>query len=178
MDIVSQELIKGCKQNERTAMAELFRMLAPQLKGICYRYCGNTFDAEDLLQESFIVIFTRIGDFKGLGSFEGWAKRIAVNTCLNWLRKNKQFHQMYDLEQVHNLESDSQEDDLSEVNTNELIQQIAKLPDGYRVVLNLFAIEGHSHKEIAGMLGITESTSRSQYTRAKKALQHLFMKEK
>src|SRR5688500_12613279 len=124
MDIVSQELIKGCKQNERTAMAELFRVLAPQLKGICYRYCGNTFDAEYLLQESFIIIFTKIGDFKGQGSFEGWAKRIAVNTSLNWLRKNKQVHQMYDLDKVHHLESDQQEDDLREVNTNELIHQI------------------------------------------------------
>ncbi len=177
MPIITQELVHRCKRNERAAMAELFKILAPKLKGICYRYCGNAFDAEDLLQETFIIVFTKIGSFKEQGSFEGWTRRIAVNTCINWLKKNKLLHQMYELQPKHDAEED-QEEDLAELNTQELVQHIAALPDGYRTILNLFAIEGYSHKEIGEQLGINESTSRSQYTRAKKALQHLFMKEK
>ena len=158
-------------------MAELFSYLAPKLKGVCYRYSGNTFDAEDLLQETFITIFTKIHTYRELGSFEGWARRIAVNTSITWLKKNKLLRQMGELNERYDAE-DSQEDDLVEVNTDELMQHIARLPNGYRTILNLFAIEGYSHKEIGELLSITESTSRSQYTRAKKALQQLFMKEK
>lgn len=178
MNIITTELIKKCKKNERTAMAELFSILAPKLKGICYRYCGNTFDAEDLLQESFIIIFTKIGSYRDEGSFEGWAKRIAVNTSLNWLKKNKVILQMQELNSKIESEEDVEEDNIVEMYSEELMTHIAGLPDGYRTILNLFAIEGLSHKEIAEQLGINESTSRSQYARAKKALQHLFMKEK
>ncbi len=178
MQIITQELLKKCKKNERAAMAELFSILAPKLKGICYRYCGNTFDAEDLLQESFMIIFTKLGTYRDEGSFEGWAKRITVNTSLNWLKKNKVILQMQELNNRVEPEDDSEEENIADVYAEELVNHIAGLPDGYRTILNLFAIEGFSHKEIAEQLGINESTSRSQYSRAKKALQHLFMKEK
>ncbi len=178
MQIITQELIKKCKKNERTAMAELFSILAPKLKGICYRYCGNSFDAEDLLQESFIIIFTKLGTYRDEGSFEGWARRITVNTSLNWLKKNKVILQMQELNNRIEAEEEEEEENIADVHSEELVNHIACLPDGYRTILNLFAIEGLSHKEISEQLGISESTSRSQYTRAKKALQHLFMKEK
>jgi len=178
MQLISTELIQKCKKNERAAMADLFGILAPKLKGICYRYCGNEFDAEDLLQESFIIIFTKISTYKGEGSFEGWTKRITTNTCINWLRKNKVILQMQELSYKTEVENEEEEESLVDLHSEELVNFIASLPDGYRTILNLFAIEGFSHKEIAEQLGISESTSRSQYTRAKKALQHLFVKEK
>ena len=178
MQIITQELIKKCKKNERAAMAELFSILAPKLKGICYRYCGNSFDSEDLLQETFIIIFTKLNTYRDEGSFEGWAKRIAVNTSLNWLKKNKVILQMQELNNRMEPEDDLDEENMADVHSEELVNHIAVLPDGYRTILNLFAIEGFSHKQIAEQLGISESTSRSQYARAKKALQHLFMKEK
>jgi RNA polymerase sigma factor (sigma-70 family) len=178
MHIITQELIHRCKKNERAAMAELFSILAPKLKGVCYRYTGNAFDAEDLMQETFITIFTKMGSYKEEGSFEGWARRIAVNTSLNWLKKNKVILQMQALSTKHDAEDKEDDDYIVDLHAEELMQHIAKLPDGYRTILNLFAIEGYSHKEIGEQLGINESTSRSQYTRAKKALQHMFMKEK
>jgi RNA polymerase sigma factor (sigma-70 family) len=178
MQIITRELIHKCKKNNQAAMAELFSKLAPKLKGICYRYCGNAFDAEDLLQETFITIFTKISSYQEQGSFEGWAHRIAVNTSLNWLRKNKVFFQMLELNNQHDQEDNHENDPVSDIHIEGLIQHIAQLPDGYRTILNLFAIEGYSHKEIAEQLGINESTSRSQYTRAKKVLQQRFMKEK
>jgi RNA polymerase sigma-70 factor (ECF subfamily) len=175
---LTQELIHRCKNKERSAMAELFRILAPKIKGVCYRYTGNAFDAEDLLQETFIIVFTKIDSFKEEGSFEGWARRIAVNNCINWLKKNKVTLQMQELNNKNEMVEEEEEENLEEVHGNELMQNIAQLPEGYRTILNLFAIEGFSHKEIASQLGISESTSRSQYTRAKKALQQLFTKEK
>lgn len=178
MQLIGPELIHKCKKKERAAMAELFGILAPKIKGVCYRYSGNEFDAEDLLQETFITIFTKIDSFKGEGSFEGWAKRIATNTSLNWLRKNKVILQMQELNYKTDLEEEEEGENLMDIHAEELVNCIANLPDGYRTILNLFAIEGFSHKEIAAQLGISESTSRSQYTRAKKALQHLFVKEK
>lgn len=175
---LTQELIHRCKKRERAAMAELFGMLAPKIKGICYRYTGNAFDAEDLLQETFIIVFTKLDSFKEEGSFEGWVRRIAVNTSINWLKKNKVIQQMQELNGKNEMIEENNEETLEDIHGNELMQHIAQLPEGYRTILNLFAIEGMSHKEIAGQLGINESTSRSQYARAKKALQHLFMKEK
>jgi RNA polymerase sigma factor (sigma-70 family) len=178
MQIISAELIQRCKKNERAAMAELFGLLAPKLKGVCYRYSGNAFDAEDLLQETFILVFTKIDTYRDHGSFEGWARRIAVNVSLNWIKKNKTVQQMYELGNKHDAEDVDEEESLSDVHADELVKHIAGLPDGYRTILNLYAIEGFSHKEIGEQLGINESTSRSQYARAKKALQQLFMKEK
>ena len=175
---ISEELIHKCKKNERAAMAELFRLLAPTVKGICYRYSGNVSDAEDLLQETFITVFTKIHTFKMQGSFEGWVRRIAVNNSLNWLKKNKNVLQSYPMKPQYDIEEDQEEDSLVEEHQADLMKHIASLPDGYRTILNLFAIEGLSHKEIGEQLGINESTSRSQYTRAKRALQHLFAKEK
>jgi RNA polymerase sigma factor (sigma-70 family) len=174
---ITEDLINRCKKKEQVAMAELFRILAPKIKGICYRYSGNKADAEDLLQESFILIFTKISSFKSEGSFEGWARRITVNRNLNWLKKNKLHHTSADF-----ISNEDQEEEFDEekpgISPDELMMNIAKLPDGYRTILNLYAIEEFSHKEIGEKLGISESTSRSQYARAKKKLQQLLVKEK
>ena len=171
---IPEELIDGCRRQKQAAQAELFRLLAPRLMGVCYRYSGSREDAEDLLQESFVLIFTRIDSYRSAGSFEGWARRIAVNVALNWLKKNKKIKEQVEFEQRHEkfLPGEEEEPEFP-IQRDELMEQIARLPEGYRTILNLFAIEEFSHKEIADQLGITESTSRSQYTRAKRALTDL-----
>lgn len=168
---ISEELIRLCKKQKQSAQTELFGLLAPRLMGICYRYAGSRDDAEDLLQESFILIFTKIDSFREEGSFEGWARRITVNVAINWLKKHKKLS-LELKEEIMNGQETGMEDDPDgfPMETEELVEIIGKMPDGYRTVLNLFGIEGFSHKEIAEKLGISESTSRSQFTRAKRIL--------
>lgn len=154
-------------------MSAIYQQLAPKLKGVCYRYTGTLENAEDLLQETFIIIFTKIDSYKEDGSFEGWCRRIAVNTCINWIRKNKQTNQMTELNPNTAEEEDVNIETLYDIDTNKLMEAITKLPDGYRTILNMFALENYSHREIANTLGINEATSRSQYARAKKLLEKL-----
>lgn len=172
MKLNPDEIINGCKQGKQLAQSELFRLFAPKLLGVCYRYTGKREEAEDLLQDIFVKIFKNIRTYRGDGSFEGWMRMIAVNTCLTWIRKNKNFAHEIELSQKHEKMIDDNTDEQEEfpISTDELMGHIASLPNGYRVVLNLFAIEGYSHKQISELLGITESTSRSQYVRAKNLL--------
>ena len=137
---------------------------------VCLRYGSNRETAEDLLQEGFIKVFSAIGSFEGSGSFEGWMRRIFVNTALEYLRKNDILKESVEIDNTEVL----QEVDYSaieRISADELMELIAELPPGFRTVFNMFVIEGYSHKEIGDALGITESTSRSQLTRAKRLLQ-------
>ena len=137
---------------------------------VCLRYGSNRETAEDLLQEGFIKVFSAIGSFEGSGSFEGWMRRIFVNTALEYLRKNDILKESVEIDNAEVL----QEVDYSaieRISADELMELIAELPPGFRTVFNMFVIEGYSHKEIGDALGITESTSRSQLTRAKRLLQ-------
>ena len=137
---------------------------------VCLRYGSNRETAEDLLQEGFIKVFSAIGSFEGSGSFEGWMRRIFVNTALEYLRKNDILKESVEIDNTEVL----QEGDYSaieRISADELMELIAELPPGFRTVFNMFVIEGYSHKEIGDALGITESTSRSQLTRAKRLLQ-------
>lgn len=134
--------------------------------GICCRYAANRDIAQDMLQDGFITVFTKIGSFRGEGSFEGWLRRIFVNTALGYLRKNNVLDNSEMVEDVKLF--DTRESAIIEkMEAQEIMRYISLLPDGYRVVLNMFAIEGYSHKEISEQLGISEGTSRSQYARAK-----------
>lgn len=161
------ELIEGCRKGNPLAQSELFRQYAPRLLPICYRYAGCRDTADDLLQDSFIKIFINIHSFRGEGNFEGWLKTIAINTCITWVKKNNKMRMVdISVEHKHFIETDDDEW-LWPVTPDELTEAIASLPEGYRVVLNMFAIEGFSHKEIGDKLNISESTSRSQYARAK-----------
>lgn len=171
MKLTADEIIEGCKQGKQLAQSELFRLYAPKLLGVCYRYAGNREAAEDLLQDTFVKIFKNIQSYRGDGSFEGWMRMIAVNTCLSWIRKNKNLAREIEWSQKHEkILDEPEEQEPYPISTDELMKHISTLPDGYRVVLNLFAIEGFSHKQIGEQLGISESTSRSQYTRAKSVL--------
>ncbi len=165
-------IIERCKKEEARAQNELFKRYAPKLLGVCCRYIKDRDEAEDALQETFIKIFLNIHQFKGEGSFEGWMKRIAANTALSQL-KEKNKHQFDSLNQVSltKVEEDEKEQQLMvEADAQRLLKCIQDLPLGYRTILNMYLMEEFSHKEIAEKLGIEESTSRSQYTRARKAL--------
>ena len=162
-------IIKLCKQMDKHAQKALYDAYAPILLGICMRYANSKAEAEDILQDGFVKIFINIKQYKESGSFEGWLKRIIVNTSITYLRLNKK--RFYHLEI-----SDIQDNTYVNANINsdythaELLQTIRELPDGYKAIFNLFAIEGYSHKEIAGLLNIDVGTSKSQYSRAKKLL--------
>jgi RNA polymerase sigma-70 factor (ECF subfamily) len=164
-----KELIKACLLGERQAQRDIFNMYAGKMMAICNRYCRHRLEAEDILQDSFVKVFTHLSDFEHNGSFEGWVRRIIINTAI----KNNQ-KKSVTLEEIgldHIKEDSTDPDVFSHLSEEELIKLISALPDGYRMVFNLFAIEGFSHKEIGEMLHIEESTSRSQLVKARRILQ-------
>ena len=168
-------LIKDCLNGNVRAQKTLFDRFAPKMLGVCMRYCKSTEQAEDVLQDGFVKIFTKLTEFKHEGSFEGWMRKIMVNTALDSLRKEMKISADVDLE----FASDKLQGEivLAELAAAEIVQLITAMPHGYRVVFNLFAIEGYSHQEIADTLGITESTSKSQYSRARAYLRKKLEKE-
>ncbi|MEO6130303.1 MAG: RNA polymerase sigma factor [Saprospiraceae bacterium] len=163
-----QELIRRCKANDRTAQRLLYERFAPLLMAICRRYVGSL-HAEDVLQDSLIRVFQYLIQYRNDGSFEGWVRRVCVNTCIRHLEKEKRLKIDYVAESLP--ESPVEPDAIHKMSADELISLIDKLPDGYRTVFNLNVIEGYHHKEIAELLGIEESSSRSQLTKARKYIQ-------
>jgi len=143
---------------------------------VCYRYAHNREDAEDMLQEGLIKVFSQIHTFENRGALEGWIRRIVVHTCINILKKNKKFNESVDI--IHATTVQVKEESIpSIIQAKQVVECIRLLPIGYRTVLNLYAIEGFSHREIGDMLDIEESTSRSQYTRAKAMLEEILIKK-
>ncbi len=179
--LIEEQVISDCKAQKPEAQRKIFETYAPVLLGICRRYTGDLQAAEDVMQEAFITVFTKIKQYKGHGSFDGWIKRIAVNTALMYLRKRKR---MYDVDDLH-LENEVEEP--SHLNVNdarsaiehanftavEMLEYITELPDGFRTVFNLYAVEGYKHREIAKILNISEGTSKSQLLRARKRFQSI-----
>ena len=169
-------LIEGCKQSDRSAQHELYDRFAGQMLAISKRYSKSDPEAEDILQESFIKVFRNISSFREESSLFFWIKRIVVNTALNHQRSKLYAYPMADVQSVPmNVDTDIT---LADFHLEELLQMIQELPDGCRVIFNLFAIEGYPHKEIAGMLGISEGTSKSQYARARSLLREKLVREK
>ena len=175
--MTEEAILKGCLENDATAQRELYNKFSPKMLSVCYRFAHNREDAEDMLQEGFIKVFTQIHSFENRGAFEGWIRRIIVHTCINILKKNKKFNESVDI--IHATGLQIREETVpSVIQAKQVVECIRMLPIGYRTVLNLYAIEGYSHREIAGMLGIEESTSRSQYTRAKAMLEDILVRKK
>ncbi len=175
--MTEEAIIKGCIKNQAAAQRELYLQYSPKMLAVCYRYAHNREDAEDMLQEGFIKVFTQIARFENRGSFEGWIRKIVVHTCINILKKNKKFNESVDLIHAHSVAL--KEDSIPAlVQVKQIVECIRLLPTGYRTVLNLFAIEGYSHREIAQLLDIEESTSRSQFTRAKAMLEDLLIRKR
>ncbi len=175
--MTEQAILAGCLQNDALAQRELYNLYSPKMLSVCYRFAQSREDAEDMLQEGFIKVFTQISSFKNQGSFEGWVRRIIVHTCINFLKKYKKFSDNVDLVYASYLHI-KEETIPSIMQAKQVVESIRLLPIGYRTVLNLHAIEGYNHKEIAEMLDIEESTSRSQYTRAKAMLETILVKKK
>lgn len=174
--MTEEALLQGCINNEPMAQKELYQKFSSRMLSVCYRFAHNREDAEDMLQEGFIKVFSQIHTFRNLGALEGWIRRIIVHTCINHLKRNKKFNESVDLIHANGLQV--REDSIpSIVQAKQVIECIRLLPIGYRTVLNLYAIEGYSHKEIAAVLDIEESTSRSQYTRARQMLEDILVKK-
>ncbi len=175
--MTEEAILKGCLSNNTTAQRELYNRYSPKMLAVCYRFAHNREDAEDMLQEGFIKVFLQIHTFENRGAFEGWVRRIVVHTCINILKKNKKFNESVDL--IHATGLQIREESVPAIiQAKQVVECIRLLPIGYRTVLNLYAVEGYSHREISNMLDIEESTSRSQYTRAKAMLEDILVRKK
>jgi RNA polymerase sigma factor (sigma-70 family) len=164
------QLIEDCKRGIAAAQKCLYEQYSRKMMGVCMRYINDYETAKDLMHDGFIKIFLNIESFGFEGSFEGWMRRIFVNTSLEYLRKNDVLKESFDISQSYNIQGND-ESVVERLSAEELRAIIASLPDGFRSVFNLYAVEGYSHKEIGEMLGIAESTSRSQFARARSLLQ-------
>ena len=177
------ELITGVKKRKKNCQKELYKRYAPVMRSICIRYTRDYDEAEDILQEGFIKLFTKINQYEGKGSFEGWMKRVFINTSINYIKKKRNIlfhydindfpnegivHNFYDDQNFQSPDSEIVDDDFTE---EEIMAIISKLPDGYKLVFSLYAIDQMSHKEISEMLNISVSTSKSQLFRARKTIQ-------
>ncbi len=164
-----KELIEGCLSADRRCQEELYLRFSPKMYAVCYRYAGNQNDAEDLLQEGFMRVYRYLGKYRGDGSFEGWIRRIFVNTAIEYYRKKSNLYAVSDhhLPQLQAADISA----LESLKAEDVMAMVARLASGYRTVFNLYVVEGYSHKEIAEMLGITEGTSKSQLARARYLLQ-------
>lgn len=175
--MTEENLLQGCLNNLATAQEALYNRFSPRMLGVCYRYAHNREDAEDMLQEGFIKVFAQIQQFRNAGALEGWIRKIMVHTCINILKKNKKFSDSVDLIHADNLHLNGNNIP-SLLQAKQVVECIRLLPLGYRTVLNLYAIEGFSHREISDILDIQESTSRSQYTRARGMLEEILIKKR
>jgi len=173
-NISESDLIQGCIEGNRRMQEELYRRFSPKMYAVCLRYAGNAEEAEDILQEGFIKIFKKLDSFRSEGSFEGWIRRIFVNTSIEHFRRKKYLQPVTEKEET-SIEGKyiSVLDNLAERDILSLVQQLSP---GYRTVFNMYVVEGYTHKEIADMLGISEGTSKSQLSRAKVILQELVKK--
>jgi len=167
--VSEQELIKGCLRENRNCQREVFRRYAGKMLAVCLRYTRHRMEAEDVLQDAFIKVFDSIHTFQSRGSFEGWIRKIVINTALKNHRKKQNQQEQIGLEPADDLPAEPSI--FAHLQEEELLKLINRLPDGYRLVFNLYAIEGYSHREIADILGIEEGTSRSQLLKARKLLQ-------
>lgn len=163
------DIIRGCLQNSASMQKMLYDKYSAKMYGIAVRYAHDTEDAKDILQDGFVKVFQNLSKFKGIGVFEGWMRRIFVNTAIEHYRKK---NNTYEIQESHEEQINDREiNALDKLAAVEILNMVKSLPNGYRTVFNLFAIEGYSHKEIAEMLNISEGTSKSQYARAKALLQ-------
>lgn len=172
--ISESDLIQGCISGERRMQERLYQTYSSKMYGVCLRYAGNDDDAQDILQDGFVKVFRHLERFRSEGSFEGWMRRIFVNTAIEHYRKKSSLLQVGESheEQIE----DHNWSVLETLAVKDILQAVQQLSPGYRAVFNLFVIEGYTHKEIAAMMGITEGTSKSQLARAKNVLQQLLKK--
>lgn len=174
--MTDEDLVKECVSGNAIAQKKFYDLFARKMMGVCLRYSNDYDEAQDILQDGFVKIFNKLPAFESKGSLEGWVRRIMVNTALDAYRKAKKHQNNVDVDSVSYL-LDSDDYTIESINANDLLKIIHSIPEGYRVVFNLFAIEGYSHKEIAERLGVTESTSKSQFSRARKMLRKILIEK-
>lgn len=170
LDTEAKFLVEQSIKGNRNAQKRIFDSLSGKMMALCLRYMGDRESAEDVLQNGFVTLFTKLDTYSGEGSFEGWARRIFVNTALMTLRKKDALKQSEDVETVRDL-VDGEPSPIQNIGAREILRLVSKLPPGFRTVFNMYVVEGYSHKEIAESLGISENTSRSQLQRARTMLQ-------
>jgi RNA polymerase sigma-70 factor (ECF subfamily) len=171
-----KKLIQACIDENRSSQKALYERFSAKMYYVCLRYARHELEAQDMLQDGFIKVFDNISKFKHNGSFEGWIRRIMVNTSLNYCRKSSFKNEQIGIEDYQDKVVDSKA--VSNLSEQELLKLIQTLPDGYRMVFNLYVIEGYSHKEIGELLNTTESTSRSQLAKARKWMQKVLTEQK
>jgi len=165
------QLIEGCVNNNREAQYKLYNLMSGKMFAVCLRYAKNREAAEDILQDGFVKVFTNIEKFRGDGSFEGWVRRIIVNTAVEYYRKSAK---MYPVVNVDDVNKDIPWQDTGDnLELEDVMNMINNLSTGYRTIFNLYVVEGYSHKEIADMLQINEGTSKSQLARARYLLMEM-----
>jgi RNA polymerase sigma-70 factor (ECF subfamily) len=164
-----QKLVKDCLKGKPQAQRELYELFAKEMLGVCYRYTRSMKDAEDVLQEGFVKVFRNLVQYKYEGELGAWIRRIMVNSALNFLKRNRKYQQemYFTQEYLHPVADD---DPVIRIQAKELADLIRQLPHGYQVIFNLHAVEGYTHVEIGELLGISDGTSRSQYSRARNLL--------
>lgn len=172
--IDESDLITGCIEGNRRLQEELYNRFSPKMYAVCLRYASNTDEAQDILQDGFIKVFKKLDSFRSEGSFEGWVRRIFVNTAIEYFRRKKYLQPVTEKEE--NTIEGKYISALDELAEKDVLALITKLSPGYRTVFNMYVIEGYSHREIGDMLGISEGTSKSQLSRAKALLQDLVKK--
>lgn len=177
MDENLKNIILQCQNNQKEAQAELYRYYSANLFSVCLRYTDNKEDAKDCFQDGFIMIFNKIKQFRFEGSFEGWMRRIMVNGCLEKYRNRNHLYVVNEeITQDESPEFSEFEEEMEDRTYEELLEIVRQLPDRYRQVFNLYAIENYSHQEISNMLNISVGTSKSNLSRAKEKLKELLKK--
>ncbi len=170
----ADDLLEGCKLGQRKAQERLYAALSSKMLGVCMRYAKDRFEAEDMLQTGFVKVFQKVCEFRGEGSFEGWIRRIMVNTAIEIYRKNQRMLNVVDIDEAYDAPQSTF--DMNGLETKDLLALIQQLAVGYRLVFNMYIIEGFTHKEIAEQLGISEGASKSQLSRARAILKEKVMK--
>ncbi len=176
---LDEKILQGCLKGEVKAQQAFYQHFSSTMYAVCLRYSNTKEDARDILQDGFVKVFTKLTQFTGKGSLEGWMKRIFINTALEHYRVNKVYMEQSDVDQAYDLGYDAHT--MERITQKEILEVMNKMAPGYRTILNLFAIEGYGHAEIAEMLGISEGTSKSQLSRARTVFIHtwnLLQKEK
>ena len=170
--MTEEQLIDGCVAGKQSAQKLLYDTYSGKMMGVCMRYTSNYEEAQDVLQDALIKVFGKIHLYKKEGSFEGWIRRIVVNTALDHIRKNKKSRETVDADSVFYL-LESNDFVLENLAAEDLLKILNTIPTGYKIVFNMYAIEGYSHKEIAEKMGFSVNTSKSQYSRAKAHLRNI-----
>ena len=168
---IHRDLVEDCKKGVRQAQFELYQLYSKAMFNICLRMLKNEADAEDMLQNSFIDVFTKLDTFRFQSTIGAWIKRIVVNNCINFLKKRRIYFE--EIDDRIGERSDPQVEEEPQLSVQAIKDAIFQLPDGYRVVFSLYQMEGYDHKEIAEILNVSEQTSKSQYSRARKKLREL-----